>query len=87
MEEITDERKISKQPSPRVTGSAKGPYPTIIQISRTPGNGSLPLPPSPTTPMEQRKLNIFRTNNAESETPTLNLVELDRKIRFYNQSF
>ena len=34
--------KMSKQPSPALTASAVGPCPTLIQISKTPGTGSLP---------------------------------------------
>ena len=33
---------MSKQPPPAPTASTIGPCPTIIQISRTPGTGSLP---------------------------------------------
>ena len=33
---------MSKQPQPAPTASAVGPWPTLIQISRTPGTGSLP---------------------------------------------
>ena len=34
--EMTDERKMSKQPSPKPTASAVGPCPTVSQISTTP---------------------------------------------------
>ena len=40
--EVTDERKMSKQPPPAPTVSAVGRCPTIIQISRTPRNCKLP---------------------------------------------
>ena len=32
---MIDERKMSKQPQPALTASAIGPFPTVIQISRT----------------------------------------------------
>ena len=35
---------MSKQPPPAPTASTVRPCPTIIQISRTPGTGSLPAP-------------------------------------------
>ena len=57
---------MSKQPPPAPTASTVGPCPTLLQISRTPGTGSLPStiapPDHPYLNEEKKTKGILQTS-------------------------